>query len=114
MSGAESEQNPNKLTNNQASILEGFVGHFTDDSNRTVQHLAYYDLVSANLREPFDRFELPMATPEEYYPVMAGLSIATQWIKGLTGQGLTLEQAIEVIQDGFARLAPPGSMPSQN
>ena len=95
-------------------MLEGFVAHFTDDSNRTVQHLTYYDQVSAHLREPFDRFELPMATPEEYYPVMAGLSIATEWIKGLTGQGLTLDEAVEVIQDGFARLAPPGSIPSKD
>lgn len=103
---------PNRLTDNKATTLEGFVGHFADDSNRTIQHLAYYDLVSANLREPFKKFELPMATPEEYYPVLAELSIATECVKGLTEQSLTLKQANEAIQDAFARIAPPSSIPS--
>ncbi len=98
------------LSPNQKVILTGFVGHFTEESNSDAQRLAYYDQVQTFLRERFNAFGLPIDTPEAYFPVMAGISIASFWIERLVAEGLEPRYAAEIIQDGFARLAPPGSV----
>jgi len=111
MTTANPEHNPNELTANQAEVLQGFVGHFTHESNTDPRRTGYYDQVQAFMRERFDVFGLPMDTPESYFPVMAGISIASLWVERLIAEGLSPHEAAEVVQDGFARLAPPGCIP---
>ncbi len=107
MGHASGEQEPSRLTLSQSSILEGFVSHYVENSNSEPTFTGYYDQASAFVRNTIvEKFGLALDTPEQYYAVMAGLSVGTVWIEGLVAQGLSVNDAAEVMRISLARLYP--------
>ena len=106
MSTETDGSNPGELSPQQKIVLEGFVGHYVDISNAEPRFTAYYDQASAHVRDALKDFGISLETPQDYYPIMAGLSIGTVWIEGLVAHGLTVSEAAEVLRTSLARLFP--------
>jgi|SRR3990167_1057163 len=106
MSGETADRSPDELSENQRVVLDGFIGHYSDESVASPAMTAYYDQASAHLKDAFTRSELALTTPSEYYGVMVGLSIGTVWTEELIKRGLSPQDAGEVMRTSLARLFP--------